>query len=743
LARVAAFAALGAFGAAHWAGLVRPAESGRMLGATAVALGLAVFALAAVRLRPAARAAAVALATGSALLASLAVVGVSGSLVAPAGWGGLVDGLRQGIDSLAEVRIPYQGSDPWPEIAILAGGAALLAIAALATALPRRPGGLAAGRVVGVLALGTLYVVPAVDVPGSHQFLRGAAFALLLAAYLWLDRVPLRGAPAAAAAIGVALAAGLLLAPSFDRGRPWVDYEAIARDLAQAGTVSYDFDHTYGPLNWPRTGRELARVSAPRETYWKSANLDDFDGARWQRSRETSGGAESLQAELPDFAGTVRRWTEHLRVTIRGLRSHDVVAAGTVLGVRGTPSAPVWPDAPGPPQLGRLLRSGDSYVADVYAPRPSPRQLASAGTEYPSQLSQRYLTLTLPQGGGEAARVTFAPFSSGQAPVVSKGDFHGDRTGTFDLPRTPYAPAEALARRLAARSQTPYELVQRVLAYLAQPTFAYTEQPVPSRYPLETFLFRDRVGYCQHFSGAMALLLRMAGVPARVVGGFSPGTYDRRRREWVVRDYDAHSWVEAYFPGQGWVTFDPTPGESPARSQLLPIDLPRTPTGAVRPSRLSTRGDRPEPGRRLLDRAGGGNDNGAPVGRIALAAALLVVGGLAALGLGVGGGRRRRSPPPDGETGELERALRRCGRPAEPGTTLRGLERRFAGDPDALGYLRALAARRYASRGAGPTPAQRAGLRRALARGLGAGGRLRALWALPPRGVDPRSRGIH
>src|SRR5204862_3418675 len=85
--------------------------------------------------------------------------------------------------------------------------------------------------------------------------------------------------------------------------------------------------------------------------------------------------------------------------------------------------------------------------------------------------------------------------------------------------------------------------------------------------PLADFLLRERVGYCQQFSGAMALLLRMGGVPARVAAGFSPGSLDRDRREYVVRDMDAHSWVEVFFPGIGWVTRDPTPGDAPARSQ--------------------------------------------------------------------------------------------------------------------------------------------------------------------------------
>jgi hypothetical protein len=82
---------------------------------------------------------------------------------------------------------------------------------------------------------------------------------------------------------------------------------------------------------------------------------------------------------------------------------------------------------------------------------------------------------------------------------------------------------------------------------------------------------------------------------------------------------------------------------------------------------------------------------------------------------------------------ELQRALERTGRPASPGTTLRELEARFAGSPQAAGYLRAVREARYRGRGEGPTSAQRTGLRRELASGLGPAGRLRALLALPPR----------
>jgi hypothetical protein len=78
--------------------------------------------------------------------------------------------------------------------------------------------------------------------------------------------------------------------------------------------------------------------------------------------------------------------------------------------------------------------------------------------------------------------------------------------------------------------------------------------------PLAAFVVRTHSGYCQHFAGAMALMLRYLGIPARVAAGFTTGTYDKARGEWVVTDHDAHTWVEAWFPRYGWLPFDPTPG---------------------------------------------------------------------------------------------------------------------------------------------------------------------------------------
>ncbi len=95
----------------------------------------------------------------------------------------------------------------------------------------------------------------------------------------------------------------------------------------------------------------------------------------------------------------------------------------------------------------------------------------------------------------------------------------------------------------------------------AQPTTEYTLEPPASDFssPYAAFLFDTDAGYCQHFAGAMALLLRFNGIPARVAVGFTSG--DRMSAGvYSVSTNNAHAWVEAYFPTVGWVAFDPTPG---------------------------------------------------------------------------------------------------------------------------------------------------------------------------------------
>jgi hypothetical protein len=78
--------------------------------------------------------------------------------------------------------------------------------------------------------------------------------------------------------------------------------------------------------------------------------------------------------------------------------------------------------------------------------------------------------------------------------------------------------------------------------------------------PLANFLFERKQGHCEYFASSMAVMLRTLQIPARVVNGFRSDEFNDLTGNYVVRAKNAHSWVEAYFPGYGWVTFDPTPG---------------------------------------------------------------------------------------------------------------------------------------------------------------------------------------
>jgi hypothetical protein len=283
----------------------------------------------------------------------------------------------------------------------------------------------------------------------------------------------------------------------------------------------------------------------------------------------------------------------------------------------------------------------------------------------------------------------------------------------------------ALAQRLMEESDTQEDYVQAVLSYLRE-GFAYSETPPRSASTLDGFLFDAKAGYCQQYSGAMALLLRMAGIPARVSTGFTSGSLDSKTREYVVRDLDAHSWVEVWYEDIGWVTFDPTPASAPPRNQ--PNEGGSAGSSAASSGPPSLGGDRPsDPGRRsgvIEERTWWGWYV------LAGAGAVLLIGLIAWLVLQ----RRRRAGTPAAAVAldELERALKRMGRLPAAGTTLQALELRFARSPAAAGYVRAVRDLRYGGRPVAPTRAQRRGLRGELSRGGGPITRMRAWWALPP-----------
>ncbi len=743
--RLTAFGALGLYGVLRWGTLMRPVPTWRLLGLLAVAVALAGLAPALVereRSVAAARGRAETLtAVGGplALIAILAAFPISG---VPLDWtihlrvGVTADGIGQGLSALPGILVPYAGINDWVRTVILLGAAVLLLDAALLLAFA--PPALGDIRRAGAaLPLIALVVVPATLVHPTLPYLHGLLLFALLAFFMWGERVSSdrRGAVLLACALTGAI--GMAVAPALKQKSAWIDYEALTRGFTPAHIERFDWSQRYGPLYWPRTGNTVVEVHASPSAwtgeYWKTENLDTFDGTGW------AAGGVSIGAGLSQVsAKTVKRYTQNLKVTIRAMKTTQIVAAGFATQPPDRLSTTPLPgDSLGTWTTANPIGPGDTYTVSVYNPHPNGSQLAKTGDGYPVAVTQEDLQLTMPQqprsDNVAAQTVLFPPFGSPRA-VLEDETNPTSFSGVSAIRSSPYARAYTTAESLARKSKTPYAFVQRVMAFLSPSNgYQYDEYPPLTAYPLETFLFANQIGYCQQFAGSMALLLRMGGVPARVVTGFTTGTYDTATKTWLVTDVDAHAWVEAWFPHYGWVSFDPTPAAAPARGGRVPISS----IGS-----LNSSSDLAHQTRRIPETAGA---SGAGVGThnsssfdTALLASLGVLAVLFAIALIAW----RRTAPLASEQmlAELERALARSGRPISDGVTLAAVERRFRTSPEAAGYVRALRLARFGGGTELPTLGQRRALRAQLRAGLGLGGMARALWALPPRPKRVRGR---
>lgn len=142
----------------------------------------------------------------------------------------------------------------------------------------------------------------------------------------------------------------------------------------------------------------------------------------------------------------------------------------------------------------------------------------------------------------------------------------------LQLPDTLPQRVRDLTAQVTAGASTPYDQAIRVEAFLRTYSYTLDLPPLPQgRDLVDYFLFDAPGGYCDYYASAMVVMLRAAGVPARLVSGYARGSYDLDRGAYRVIGADAHSWPEAYLAGAGWVEFEPTAGRPvPVRAQRAP-----------------------------------------------------------------------------------------------------------------------------------------------------------------------------
>jgi transglutaminase-like putative cysteine protease len=313
---------------------------------------------------------------------------------------------------------------------------------------------------------------------------------------------------------------------------------------------------------WITDGRQALEIEVdPGETgsfYWRAATYDVFDLQSWRRSSFEALGRAPGE---PLLAGTLDE------VTTEGRRAVSITVRPT--GFPGTivfsPQTPLSIDQPstltlvGGQFFGALETDADEYTVTALVPIAGDRveggltenRLRVAGTDYPAGIVERYLDV--PEGAiGPAARQLLDDI----------------------LAEVP--------------ADNPYDLARTMQAILRGPRFTYTDDvtnlDTAGRSVVEAFA-HFRTGYCQYYASTMAILLREAGVPTRLAEGFLPGNRELGTGIERIFNSGAHAWVEVYFPGYGWVTFDPTGGGRAANLAPIPSGRPEeTPDPAATPS---------------------------------------------------------------------------------------------------------------------------------------------------------------
>ena len=296
-------------------------------------------------------------------------------------------------------------------------------------------------------------------------------------------------------------------------------------------------------------------VKSPLPTYWRANALDTFTGSAWLATQPfvsrlvgtSSNGSFSytISSGKPQVTGQSVTETFHVRSVLTNYLFSGGDARALTLGQETN----VRTSDAGALHTGATLGPDFSYELTAFVPLVTPKSLVGLGRNYPSSV-ERYLSLPFLH---LADLGTADPAAKWQATYGAAGT-RQDKKEWLGL--------YALNKGIIGAATDPYDMTLRIEEYLRQ-FYTYSLAPPASTYqsPYAAFLFDTHTGYCQHFAGTMALLLRFNGIPARVAVGFATGQA-QSNGSYLVTSNNAHAWVEAYFPGVGWLPFDPTPGRS-------------------------------------------------------------------------------------------------------------------------------------------------------------------------------------
>ena len=256
--------------------------------------------------------------------------------------------------------------------------------------------------------------------------------------------------------------------------------------------------------------------STPRR-YWRGVVYDLYTGHGWSQSQLAS---RSYPADRPLDPNLPAGFELRQDFEVVGPSESVLYAANAPLSVDHPVRA--WWRAAG--DLAQLDGDARQYTVISLPPEPTVYDMRTAPALLPPDLAQRYLALpdTIPQ------RV------------------------------------RDLAQEVTAGAGTRYDQAKAIESYLR--TYSYTldlPPPPADRDVVDYFLFELKKGFCSYYASAMVVMARSVGVPARFASGYAQGTYDFEHGRWQVTELNAHSWVEVYFDGIGWVEFEPTAGLPP------------------------------------------------------------------------------------------------------------------------------------------------------------------------------------